>query len=99
MAALRSALSAIGNAEAVATPAPAASASSPYLAGTGSGLGAGEAPRRRLTAAQVEQIIQAEITERRQAAHGYERAGQAGRAQRLRAEADVLESAAAEDGR
>jgi uncharacterized protein len=93
--ALRSALSALGNAEAVAPAAPAAGPSSAHLAGARAGLGAGEAPRRRLTAAQVEQIIQAEISERRSAADGYARAGQSGRARRLRAEADVLASAAA----
>jgi hypothetical protein len=95
VAALRSALAAIGNAGAVTGMAPAAAPSSPHLAGARSGLGAGEAPRRRLTDAQVEQVIQAEISERRLAARGYERAGHPGRAQRLRAEADVLESAAA----
>ena len=95
VAALRSALSAISNAEAVTGAGPAAGASSPHVAGARSGLGAGEARRRRLTAAQVEQVIQAEISERRQAARGYERAGHSGRAQRLRAEADVLEAAAA----
>lgn len=95
VAALRSALSALGNAGAVAAAPPAAGASSPYIAGARPGLGAGEASRRSLTAAQAEQIIQAEIAERRQAAHEYERAGHPGRAQRLRAEADVIESAAA----
>jgi uncharacterized protein len=95
VAALRSALSAIGNAQAVSPAAPAAGPSSEHLAGARAGLGAGEAPRRRLTAAQVEQVIQAEISERQQAARGYERAGQPGRAQRLRAEADVLAAAAA----
>jgi uncharacterized protein len=95
VAALRSALSAIGNAEAVTPAPPVAGASSPHLAGARSGLGTGEAPRRRLTAGQVDQVIQAEISERRQAARGYERAGQPGRAQRLRAEADALESAVA----
>ncbi len=95
VAALRSTLSALGNAEAVTAAPPAAGASSPYIAGgAGPGLGAGEAPRRNLTGAQAEQIIQAEIAERRQAAHAYERAGHPGRAQRLRAEADVIESAA-----
>jgi uncharacterized protein len=95
VAALRSALGAIGNAEAVTGAAPAAGASSPHLAGARSGLGAGEARRRRLTAAQVGQVIRAEISERRQAAREYERAGHPGRAQRLLAEADVLEAAAA----
>lgn len=94
VAALRSALSAIGNAQAVSPAAPAAGPSSEHLAGARAGLGAGEAPRRHLTAAQVEQVIQAEISQRQQAARGYERAGQPGRAQRLRAEADVLAAAA-----
>lgn len=95
VAALRSALSAIGNAEAVPAPGPAAGTSSPHAADARSGLAAGEAPRRPLTTAQAEQVIQAEISERRQAARGYERAGHPGRAERLRAEADALESAAA----
>src|SRR3974390_169979 len=66
--ALRSALSAVGNAEAVTGAGPAAGASSPHVAGARSGLGAGEAPRRGLTAAQVEQVIPAQISEHRQAA-------------------------------
>ena len=49
----------------------------------GSGLSAGEA----------EQIVRAEIAERRAAAGGYEQAGHAGQAGRLRREADVLTSA------
>ena len=44
VAALRSALSAIANAEAVIPAAPAAGPSSPHLAGARAGQGAGEAP-------------------------------------------------------
>jgi GNAT superfamily N-acetyltransferase len=61
VSALRSALSAIGNAEAVS-----------------------------LTAAEIDQIIQAEIGERARAADDYDRGGQPGPARRLRAEAGVL---------
>jgi uncharacterized protein len=94
VAALRSALAAIDNAEAVA-PAPGgspAAAGHPDLAGTVAGLGAAEVERRHLQEAEVEQIVQAEVADRRAAADAYERAGQAERAGRLRAEAEVLSS-------
>ena len=92
--ALRSALAAIDNAEAV-EPAPGRSllaAGHADLAGTVAGLGAAEVERRHLQEAEVEQIVQAEVADRRAAADAYERAGQAERAGRLRAEADVLSS-------
>lgn len=53
--------------------------------------------RRSLTAAEIDQIIQAEIGERVRAAADYDRGGQPGPAQRLRAEADVLRRLAAAD--
>jgi uncharacterized protein YqeY len=91
--ALRSALAAIDNASAVAPePAPGV-ASGPHFAGAAVGLGAGEAPRRGLTAGEAERIVRAEIAEREAAATGYERAGHADRAARLRREAAVLQSA------
>jgi len=91
--ALRSALAAIDNASAVpAEPAPGV-ASGPHFAGAAAGLGAGEAPRRGLTAGEAERIVRAEIAEREEAATGYERAGHADRADRLRREAAVLASA------
>ena len=91
VSALRSALGAIGNAEAVepGTAAPTGSGS-PHVAGAGAGLGAAEAPRRRLSAAEVEQIVRVEAGERERAAHDYERAGHADRAGRLRREARLL---------
>jgi uncharacterized protein YqeY len=57
-----------------------------------SGAAAVESSRRSLSEAQVEQIVRAEVAERRAAARAYEQAGQPGRAERLRAEADVLGS-------
>jgi hypothetical protein len=100
VSALRSALGAIGNAEAVepGAAAPAGSAG-PHVAGAVSGLGAAEVPRRRLSAAQIEQIVRAEAAEREDAAGGYERAGQAGRAGRLRREAQLLLAVLADDDR
>jgi uncharacterized protein len=92
--ALRSALAAIGNAEAVPPPPGPAPAGSPHIAGAAGGLGAGEAGRRGLSEAEIGEIVQVEIIERRDAADQYERAGQAGRAERLRREAGVLAAAA-----
>lgn len=46
---------------------------------------------------EIDQIIQAEIGERVRAAADYDRGGQPGPAQRLRAEADVLRRLAAGD--
>jgi hypothetical protein len=91
---------AIGNAEAVepgaATPAGSAG---PHVAGAVSGLGAAEVPRRSLSAAQIGQIVRVEAAEREDAAHGYERAGQADRAGRLRREAQLLLAVLADDDR
>jgi uncharacterized protein YqeY len=88
--ALRSALAAIDNASAVpAAPAPAG-AGGPHFAGTVAGLGAGEAERRRLTEAEAEQIVRAEVAERQAAAHDYDQTGHADQAGRLRREAQVL---------
>ncbi|HET7339264.1 MAG TPA: GatB/YqeY domain-containing protein [Candidatus Dormibacteraeota bacterium] len=81
-AALKSALAAIANAEAV----PAPHSSVPRV-----GLGAGEAARRHLSEDDVLQIIRNEIAERRSAGTEYERLGRTDAAGRLRAEADALE--------
>ena len=68
----------------------AARAAHPELAGTVAGVGATEVERRRLSQAQMEEIVRVEIADRETAAAGYERAGQLERAERLRAEAKVL---------
>lgn len=89
VAALRSALAAVDNAEAVddAPPPPDGHAD---LAGSVAGVGATEVPRRALTADEIAALVRAEVEEREAAADGYERAGAPARAARLRAEAAVL---------
>ena len=106
VAALRSALAAIANAEAVdpsraSPPAarppptdpsqkPAGQGGDPPFAGTVAGVGATEMERRSLTGEQVEAVVRAEIAERETAAAGYAHAGQFELAERLRGEATVL---------
>ena len=93
VAALRSALAALDNAEAVdPARAPAPNSGRADLAGTVAGLRAAEVERRSLTDAETEEILRAEIAERQDAARGYEHAGQREHAGRLRAEAEVLSS-------
>jgi len=84
VAALRSAVAAIDNAEAVDAPRP--DPGQPALIG----LGAAEVERRRLTVAQMEDIVRAEAADRQVAASDYDRAGRPDQAERLRAEAGVL---------
>jgi uncharacterized protein YqeY len=97
--ALRSALGALGNAEAVPAPqTPASSVGSAYIAGAAAGLGAEEARRRPLSESEAAAILEAEIAERLAAAAGYERSGHRDRASRLRREAQVLASASAPSG-
>jgi uncharacterized protein len=89
VAALRSTLAAIDNAEAVdagVTTRGLAIEESPVGAGTT------EVQRRALTGEQVRDVVRAEVAERRAAAEEYERAGRTDRADRLRAEAAVLDA-------
>jgi uncharacterized protein YqeY len=92
VAALRSALAAIDNAEAVEAAAPPTGAGTPAFAGTVPGVGAAEAERRRLTPGEMEQLLRAEVADREAAARTYEQAGQAEQAARLRTEARILGS-------
>jgi uncharacterized protein YqeY len=88
--ALRSALAALENAEAVpADSSGSTGASSEHVAGTVE-HGAAEAPRRHLTEAEVRAVVEAEVHDRRSAALEYEQLGRGDHAVRLRAEADVL---------
>jgi uncharacterized protein len=99
IAALRTALSTLGNAEAVPVPAAPAStppAGGPHIAGAAAGLGAAEAARRHVDEAEAGRIVRAEISERLAAAEQYERGGRADRAARLRHEAAVLIAALGE---
>ena len=89
--ALRSALAAIDNAEAVDPRTPTGVGEGhPELAGTVAGVGATEVERRRLSQAGMEEIVRAEIADREAAAVDYERAGQLEHAERLRGEARIL---------
>jgi uncharacterized protein len=104
VAALRSALAAIDNAEAVEATNPligqvgaggggaVVPGSAAPVAGAVRGLGAGEVERRSLTAGEMDAIVQREVAERRTAARAYEDAGQSRYAERLRAEAELLGS-------
>lgn len=80
--ALRSALSAIDNAEAVEDKGT----HRPRL-----GVGAGDVERRVLSTRDLVEILRREVTERVQAADQYALLGQSAAAERLRAEAAVLE--------
>ena len=90
--AIRSAIAAIDNAEAVPAEALDTSPSEGPIAGARLGLGAGEAQRRELSEQEVADIVELEISGRLAAATEVERAGRSDHGERLRAEAAVLES-------
>ena len=90
VSALRSAMSAIGNAEAVDPSARPAGTGSAHFAGTVAGVGASEARRRLLTEADADAIVRQEAAEREAAAGEYERGGRAAAAARLREGARAL---------
>lgn len=91
IAALRSALAAIDNAEAVPVEHPPNNGhSNEHVAGAAIGVGAAEAERRALTEADLRSIVENEVRERSAAAEQYGQAGRADLAERLRAEAEVL---------
>jgi uncharacterized protein len=102
MSALRSALGAIANAEAVplqeAPAGPSAAPPAPPsenvpIAGSVAGLGGAEIDRRVLTEDEATAIAAAEAADRRAAARDYQAAGHADRAARLLREAQAIESA------
>ncbi|MBC7300978.1 MAG: GatB/YqeY domain-containing protein [Nocardia sp.] len=86
VSALRSALAALDNAEAIDAGAVKAGA----MEDSAVGLGAAEAVRRELTDGEIEAIVRREIDERRAAAAEYEQLGALDRRDRLTAEADAL---------
>lgn len=91
VSAVRSALAAIANAEALPPVELHTSGGDGPIAGARSGLGAGEAPRRELTEDDVRGILRAELDERSTAADELEAAGRDEAADTLRAEAAALE--------
>jgi uncharacterized protein YqeY len=90
VAALRAAIAAIDNAEAVDRPDGAATTTSEHFAGAHVGVGSTEAARRDLTIVDVRAILQEQIAERSGAADRYDTLGQSEAAARLRREADAL---------
>jgi uncharacterized protein len=93
MAALRTLIAAIDNAESVEDPAPAtpaAPASGAPVAGSLPGLGTADAARRELSERDLQRIIESELWERDAQAERLELLGRAGDASRLRAEAKMI---------
>ena len=88
--ALRAALAAIDNAGAVTPTGDAVPPSEGPIAGSVAGLGAAEATRRALSDGDIDALVWAEITDREEAAAGYDQAGRDDHAQRLRDEAAAL---------
>ena len=94
--ALRSALAAIDNAEAVPADhrsdgvAVDSAAGNEHVAGAATGVGAAEAERRHLTEADMRAIVENEVRERSAAAQEYKQLGREDVAERLRSEAEVL---------
>jgi uncharacterized protein len=88
--ALRSALAAIDNAEAV--DATAAAGGSSAIESSPIGIGVAEVERRALSDEDIAQIVRSEVADRDAAALDYERAGRPERAEALRAEAQALSS-------
>ncbi len=88
MAALRSTLAAIENAEAVGHPVRFGEGLA--IEQTPVGVGAAEVDRMSLTEVEIEAIVRTEMAEREEAAADYERRGRTEQADRLRREVAVL---------
>jgi uncharacterized protein len=85
--ALRSALSAVANAQAVPVDSmPSAGA----VEAAAVGVGAADAPRRELTPADVRAVVEAEVSEHDRSAAHLAQVGRPADASRVSAEADVL---------
>ncbi len=89
-AAMRSAIAALENAEAVPTSQGAVAATSRHVAGAAVGVGAAEAERLALDDAAESAILRAEVDGLLEAACEYESLGQVERAAVARAAADEL---------
>ncbi len=90
--ALRTALGAIDNAEAVAVVDDGAPAVDGPIAGAVRGVGASEVPRLEVTEAQIADLLREQVVDRRATAEVVEQGGQGEAADRLRAEAELLET-------
>jgi uncharacterized protein len=90
LAALRTAIAAIDNAEAIATTDTRRPATSADIAGAGSGVGSTEAVRQSLSLGQLHDIVREQITEYAREADRYDALGQPDAAHRLRHRARIL---------
>jgi len=90
VAALREAIAALDNAEAILPDGDLQAGSSEYVAGGVVGLGAAEAERRILDAEEQRAIVTAVIEMRLTAASTYDEHGQGARASELRSGAEIL---------
>jgi uncharacterized protein len=90
LAALRTAIAAIDNAEAVAVPADRAPVTSEHIAGASSGAGSAEAARRQLDGDEVRRILRDQADEQAREADRFDELGQADAARRLRRRAEVI---------
>jgi hypothetical protein len=90
LAALRTAVAAIDNAEAIATTDTHRRVTSADIAGASSGVGSTEAVRRSLSSRELRDLVREQITEYAREAGRYDALGQPGAAQRLRHRARIL---------
>ena len=90
VAALRTALAGIDNAEAVVSSESTTAAVSEHVAGAGDGVGSTESARRVLSVDDVRSVLNTLITELTTEAGRYDGYGQPDAAERLRSEADAL---------
>jgi hypothetical protein len=90
VAALRTAIAAIDNAQAVPVSSASPAAGSTHVAGARSGAGSTEAPRRHLSSGELRDILGAQVTEHAREADRYDASGHADAAERLRRQARTL---------
>jgi hypothetical protein len=90
LAALRTAIAAIDNAEAIATTDARRPVTSADIAGASSGVGSTEAVRQSLSPGQLRDIVREQITEYAREADRYDALGQPDAAYRLRHRARIL---------
>lgn len=93
VSALRSLLAALDDAEAVAPPAtaPVSSLGGEHVVGAALGVGSTEVPRLELTEAEIALVVAGQMQEREAAAATFDAVDQPDAAERLRAEARVIE--------
>lgn len=90
MAALRSLIAAVDNAESVEPSPQPPRTTGAYVAGSPHGLRAADAARRSLSERDVQRIIESELWERDAQAERLELLGRTEEASRLRSEAEVI---------